>query len=132
VPTSSLIRQDLVPMVTGYLVLMAVLGIGLRHLQRSPASRARAANQAHPEWRALFRYMIGTAVGGYLLLSAVVVAYYFGVARVDGQFLQSAFTGPALLVGITLPVFAAASWLMAWGRRRRRAHTTGRGRARRE
>lgn len=126
-------------MVTFYLVLMAVLGIGLRHLQRSPRSRAPAvprttwpgAAGSHGEWWALIRYLIGTAVGGYLLLSAVVIAYYFGVARVGGQFLESAFTGPALLVGITLPVFASASWLVTRGRRRR-ARRTGRGRARRE
>lgn len=43
--------------------------------------------------------MIGTAVGGYLLLMAVVIAYYYGVARVGGDFIQSAFTGTALLIG---------------------------------
>ena len=55
--------------------------------------------------------MAGTAVGGYLLLMAVVVGYYFGVARVSGNFIEGAFTGCALLIGLSLPVFAAATWL---------------------
>ena len=48
----------------------------------------------------------------------VVVAYYYGVARVGGQFLQSAFTGTALLLGIATPVFAVTSWLVERARRR--------------
>ena len=55
--------------------------------------------------------MAGTVVGGYLLLMAVVVAYYFGVARVGPGFLESAVTGTALLLGLAAPVFAALSWL---------------------
>ena len=31
--------------------------------------------------------MIGTAAGGYLLLMAVVIGYYYGVARVGADFL---------------------------------------------
>jgi len=123
-------------MVASYLVLMAALGIGLRRLQRSRDAPRDARRAAAPDatgrrsiWPALIRYMIGTAVGGYLMLSVVVVAYYYGVARVGGQFLESAFTGAALLVGLALPVFAAASLLFERGRRRR--ENTGRGPAHR-
>jgi hypothetical protein len=50
---------------------------------------------------------------------AIVVLYYYGVAHVQGSFLDSAFTGCALLMGLALPLFLAASWLMQWlGRRR--------------
>jgi hypothetical protein len=136
VPTSSLIRQDLVPMVAGYLVLMTVLGVGLRLLRRPGSSPGRAGapddvrddarRAAAPRpggsrrgWAALARLVISTAVGGYVLLAAVVVAYYYGVARVGGQFLQSAFTGTALLLGIAIPVFAVTSWLVERARRRR-------------
>ncbi len=55
---------------------------------------------------------------------AVVIGYYYGVARVGGRFLESAFTGAALLAGIAAPVFAAASWL-AERRRQRSRNTTG-------
>ena len=42
---------------------------------------------------------------------AVVVLYYYGVARVGGTFIASAFTGCALLIALSTPVFALASWL---------------------
>ena len=64
---------------------------------------------------------MGTVIGGYLLLQAVVVAYYYGVARVGPGFLESAVTGTALLLGLAAPVFAAASWLDERRRRGRSA-----------
>jgi hypothetical protein len=60
---------------------------------------------------ALARQIAGTVIGGYLLLMAVIVAYYFGVARVGPGFLEGALTGTALLLGLATPVFAALSWL---------------------
>ena len=59
----------------------------------------------------LARQIAGTVIGGYLLLMAVIVAYYFGVARVGPGFLESALTGTALLLGLAAPVFVALSWL---------------------
>jgi hypothetical protein len=41
----------------------------------------------------------------------VVILYYYAVARVGGAFIASAFTGCALLIGLSTPVFALASWL---------------------
>lgn len=61
---------------------------------------------------------MGTVAGGYLLLMAVVVAYYYAIARAGSGFLISAVTGTALLIGLAAPVFAAATWLA--GRLRRR------------
>ena len=84
----------------------------------------RASTKSCTGWPALIRRVTGTAVGGYLLLMAVVIGYYYGVARVGGRFLESAFTGAALLAGIAAPVFAAASWL-AERRRQRSRNTTG-------
>jgi hypothetical protein len=60
---------------------------------------------------ALARQIAGTVIGGYLLLMVVIVAYYFGVARVGPGFLESALTGTALLLGLAAPVFVALSWL---------------------
>ncbi len=68
-------------------------------------------------WARLIAHVAGTMVGGYLLLIAVVILYYYGVARVSGPFLESAFTGCAMLIALVTPVFFAASWLTE--RRRR-------------
>jgi hypothetical protein len=135
---SSAERQALVPMATGYLILMSVLALGLRRLCRPGATRAGSGpvhrrtqpdrppvgprgSPRQPGWAALARQVTGTVVGGYLLLMAVVVGYYVGVARVGHGFLGSAVTGTALLVGLAAPVFAAASWLAEQPQRRRRA-----------
>ncbi len=97
-------RQALVPMAVGYLILMSALGFGLRRLYRPRGDPSGA--DAWPDgtrttppgpgqrtgWAALVRKVAGTVVGGYLLLMAVVVAYYFGVARVGPGFLESAVT----------------------------------------
>jgi hypothetical protein len=164
--SSSLIRQDLVPMVVGYVLIMGTLAIGLRVVQRSgktkaagaaaitdggrsagppnpapvaapvpaaaaaaptaPATasltrdagrvtaRARLRSMVRPEpgRRRLAIHYLGTAVGGYLLLMVVIIAYYFGIAPVAGNFVHSAFSGCALLIGLSAPVFFGLSWLV--------------------
>lgn len=82
--SSLLIRQDLAPVVVGYLLIMGTL-----------------------------------AVGGYLTLMAVVVLYYYG-------------TGCALLLGLSIPVFLAASWLAERTGRRPGAGPIRRPRSRRQ
>jgi hypothetical protein len=167
--SSSLIRQDLVPMVAGYVLVMGTLGIGLRLARRSaragaaaaaavtnpgqpagqsipppvsapvatqvPAAptapnaparvpqarearrvtaraRLRAIAAPRPGWRRFVIHYLGTAVGGYLLLMVVIIGYYFGISPVAGNFVHSAFTGCALLIGLATPVFIALSWLV--------------------
>jgi hypothetical protein len=122
-------RQALVPMAAGYLILMSALAFGLRRLYRSRGTPSgevqwpdgRRTTPPGPGqrtgWAALIRRVAGTVVGGYLLLMAVIVAYYFGVAKVGPGFLQGALTGTALLLGLAAPVFATLSWLTE--RRRR-------------
>lgn len=100
-----------------YLLVMGCLALGLRVLRRG-AARPVPASTGKRGWPGLIRKVAGT-VGGYLLLMAVVVGYCQGVARVGDRFLASAFTGCALLIGTTLPIFLTASWLAE--RRRTRA-----------
>jgi hypothetical protein len=144
--TSSLLRQDVLPVGVGYLLIMGALATGLRLLRRdagegaarrrggageapaTPGAPGMTGTPGTPEipgtpgargmtgppaagWVRLGRRYAGTALGGYLLLMAVVILYYYGVARVGGAFIASAFTGCALLIGLTTPVFALASWL---------------------
>lgn len=131
-------RQALIPMASGYLILMAAFGFGLYRLYRPRAARspkglstkgppadvppAEGLPLAHgPATRpgpgqrtgraALLRRIAGTVIGGYLLLMAVIVGYYYGVAQVGPGFLEDALTGTALLLGLAAPVFAALSWL---------------------
>ncbi|MDQ0945879.1 DUF6256 family protein [Streptomyces sp. V1I1] len=109
-------------MLTGYLLVMGFLGLGLLIMRRHPTrpwplARRLAAEPAGRGWPALVRQVAGTALGGYMMLVAVAVGYYHGVAHLGGRFLSSAVTGPALLVGITLPAFFLTSWVAT--RRRR-------------
>ena len=131
--SSQLLREDFIPMVAGYLMVLAALALGLRatlrpgkpvrrgipgQAQAAPAGEAPAGEApaaAPPQWRRLATRVAGTAVGGYLLLMLVVIGYYYFVARVGGAFIKSAFTGCAMLIGVAAPVFAALSWL-SWRR----------------
>jgi hypothetical protein len=112
--SSLLIRQDLVPLVAGYVLVMGALAAGLRILRcpasesgagtrrpaapgaaRTPAlrpgrdaaaaSRAwqnlRARTRPGPGWTRLIIHLAVTAAGGYLMLVAVVILCYYGVAR---------------------------------------------------
>ena len=129
-------------MLAGYLVIMTALGFGLHRLSRltpgdqrergqaagQPGEPRAAAGSRHG-WLLLARHVAGTAAGGYLLLMAVVIAYYYGIARVAGDFIKSAFTGTAMLIGIALPLWGAASWLTE-RRRQRDSDTTGERKAR--
>ncbi len=119
--SSALLRSDFDPMVGGYVIIMVTLAVGLR-LSRQPSARQPSAGaQPSPArtsepvtaagWRRLARRVAGTMLGGYLLLIIVVILYYYLVARVGGAFIESAFTGCALLIALAAPVFAAASWL---------------------
>lgn len=111
--SSHLIRSDLVPMIGGYLILMVILAVGLRTQRRRAATGlpiTRLTGRRDHGRRALILHVLTDAVAGYLVLMGIVVLYYYGVAKVGGNFLESAFTGTALLLAITLPVFSVASW----------------------
>jgi Family of unknown function (DUF6256) len=116
--SSELLRSDFDPMVGGYVIIMVALAAGL-WLSRRPGAPQRPGRGSGPDlapvtaagWGRLARHVAGTMVGGYLLLMVVVILYYYLVARVGGAFIRSAFTGCALLLGLSVPVFAAASWL---------------------
>ena len=126
-------RQALIPMAAGYLIWMSALGFGLYRLYHPRGSPSAAGQEpgTPPSQEpaplpgkgqrtgraAWLRQIAGTVIFGYLLLMAVIVAYYFGVAKVGPGFLESALTGTALLLGLATPVFAALSWLT--GRRSR-------------
>jgi Co/Zn/Cd efflux system component len=123
--SSHLIRSDLDPILGGYLILMIILAVGLRTQRRRVAAgkpMTRLTGRRDRGWPAFILHVLTDALGGYLLLTAIVVLYYYGVARVGSDFLLSAVTGSLLLLGICLPLFLAASWLTE--RRHQRQSTT--------
>ncbi|WP_175407493.1 DUF6256 family protein [Streptomyces sp. TRM64462] len=109
-------------MLTGYLLVMGYLALGLLLLRRQRPGPGKASGK-RSGWAGLIRQVAGTFVGGYVLLMAVVVGYYHGVAGLGGRFLASAFTGSATMAGVALPVFLTASWLAERRRRGRRGST---------
>ena len=93
--SSSLIRQDLVPMMVGYALVMGTLAAGLLILRRDRAAGPGTGPEPGPSdgpagpgtvmpggraWLRLIRHLAATFAGGYLLLMAVVIAYYLGIA----------------------------------------------------
>ena len=121
--SSLVIRQSLVPMLTFYIVIMVVLAVGLRMSRRAAResrlgkelerSVPRTVARVRPGWPRLITQYASTALGGYVLLMAVCIIYYFGIARVGGNFIESAVTGCALLMGLSAPVYFLISWLTA-------------------
>lgn len=127
---SSVIGQALVPMAAFYLILMVALGLGLLAQRSRGAGQTDRLQRGPPAgpgaprgWAALTRHVLATTIGGYVLLMAVVTAYYYGVARVGGAFLSSAATGTTLLIGLSLPIFAALSWISTKAHSRREGPT---------
>jgi hypothetical protein len=109
---------NLTVMAAGYLLVMSCLAAGLLLARGRPGGHRLPA--ARRGWGGLTRRVAGTAVGGYVLLMAVVVGYYEGVAHLGGDFLTAAFTETALLVALTVPAYVVASRARARVRRRRR------------
>jgi hypothetical protein len=112
--SSHLIRQDLLPVGVGYALVMIVLAAGLWAARRRVASGrslTRHTGRFNRGWPALLWHVLTDALGGYLLLALVVVLYYYFVAKVASNFLDSEFSGAALLLAIALPIYLAATWL---------------------
>jgi hypothetical protein len=112
--SSHLIRSDLLPIGVGYIIVMIVLAAGLLAARRRAASGrplTRYAGRIERGWPALLYHVLTDFLGGYVLLAVVVVLYYYFVARVASNFLDSEFSGAAVLLAIALPIYLAASWL---------------------
>jgi hypothetical protein len=121
--SSHLIRSDLIPIGTGYAVLMVALLAGLLAARRRvragrPLTR-HTGRRLDRGWPAFVWHVLTDALGGYLLLAGIDVLYYYLVARVGGSFLDSAFSGPALLLAVALPIFLIASSISQYRWRQR-------------
>jgi Family of unknown function (DUF6256) len=115
------IRQDVVPMAVGFGLTMATLGLALWVTMRR--GRGLGGANGPPErrgWPAFIRYLLGTALGGWATLMAIVLLYYVAVAGQGRRFLLDALTGTALMAfGIGVPSLLLIAWVVDLWRRRR-------------
>lgn len=102
-----------------YVLLMIYLATGVRILRADPHPPPRRRRPERRGRREFLRQVIGTYVGGWLLLMVVIVGYYGGLARHNPSFVLHAVTGTLALLGLTLPIFLAASWVATRRIRRR-------------
>jgi Family of unknown function (DUF6256) len=118
---TDLLRHDVIPVLTGYLVFLAiVVSYGLhRRAGKAPIKRGGGADYA---WRPLARYLAGVVAGGYIFFLTVVVLFYFVIGEKSGTFIsQALIQGSAFTFGIVLPAFVALTVAEeAWRRLRRR------------
>src|SRR5260370_41595736 len=130
--SAHLIPQEVVPIGTGYLILMGVLAAGLRLQRRTPAGpRAgaaadaaadpaadaaagkvpgRAARRLPPGWPRFLLQVAATALGGYLVLQAAGVGRQLRGAQGARPVPVCAFARPPLPPRLSLPALPARTW----------------------
>jgi len=106
------VRGVVVPVFAGFVFCTAAaLYAARRPAARPPRSRAVGSLA---DLRLLLRHIAVTAVGGYVVLLAIV--FVFGVLIIgDTGALRSAALGSLFLLVVAIPVFVLLSWV--FGRR---------------
>src|SRR5439155_14886380 len=77
---SGLLRHDIIPVVSGYVVVMSMF-VAHRRDRRRLAARGRPDEPITirgwpPTWPGLAKYLLATALGGYVVFIAVILLYY--------------------------------------------------------
>lgn len=115
VTLEELLRQDVIPLVMVYVVVLLMLSYCARSIRaRGPAAaRARVSDSTRARgWKAFGRHLLVTSGGGYALFLSVVALYYGLVANQTPAFLRDAIGGGAFLAfAIGVPSFALLSWI---------------------
>jgi hypothetical protein len=93
---SGLLRHDVIPVLSGYVVAMAILLAGRGKRVSRALIRARRQGRP-PTWRGMATYLLATAVGGYAVFMAVILVYYFVLGGQRFSFIRDAFIGGAWL-----------------------------------
>src|SRR5437773_7052517 len=94
---TDLLRHDLIPVISGYLVVMAMF-VAHRRNRRRQAVRGRPDEPITirgwpPTWAGLTRFLVATALGGYVVFIAVILLYYFALGGENLTFIRDALTG---------------------------------------
>jgi hypothetical protein len=129
------LRRDVIPVLSAYVVFLAIL-IGYRREFRREARgairagrRARSVHRTRPEprWSDLARYLASLMAGGYLFFLAIVVVFYFVLGGEDAAFIRQALVdGSMLTFAIVLPLFVLLAWMDDVRSARRSRGGTGR------
>jgi hypothetical protein len=103
------LRQAVVPVAAAYAGWLLIL----RAYRRGPGPRAAVPSPgAEPTYRDLVRYLLRTAVMGYLLFLLVVGVFYLVLGDETPELLVDAAGGGAVLAfGIAVPGLLITSWL---------------------
>ena len=111
-------------MAGAFLVVVAMLVAHARSDRgdRPPRRRVRIRRRPSTGWSGLVGYVVGTAVGGYLLFVGIVMTFYLALGDQDSRFiLQAIREGSVLTFGMVVPTFVLLSWIheRLWGRTER-------------
>ena len=114
-----LLREVVAPVLTGYVVVLAMLVSYRRALTRGDAAALRS-RPVPTGWRPLVRDVVMMAVAGYAFFLLLVVVFYFVLGGESGTLVTDALVeGSVLTFVLTLPVFLILSWADGWIRQRR-------------
>jgi hypothetical protein len=109
---TELLRHDVIPVMSAYALLVVMLlryGAG----RRAAAARRKVAHAsgadvggAEPGRADLVRYLVRTALGGYVVFLLIVTLYYFALGGEPPSFLGQALWGGAFLgFAAAIPAF---------------------------
>jgi hypothetical protein len=116
---TDLLRHDIVPVLTGYVVFLAIVASYWLHRRAGKPTLARgggtatggATDEHRYAWRPLARYLAGLFVGGYAFFLSVVVIFYFVIGERSRTFISQALgQGSVFTFGIVLPAFMVLSF----------------------
>jgi Family of unknown function (DUF6256) len=100
------LRHDVIPVLSAFLVWVAILASYRRSSRRPHRPPAVAAG------RRAYAALASMVAGGYLVFLAVVVVFYFILGGEAPSFIfQALGEGSLLAFGIVVPVFLVLSWL---------------------
>lgn len=116
-----LLREVVAPVLTGYVVVLAMLVSYGRALRRGDAAALRP-RPVQSGWRPLVRDVVRMAVAGYGFFLLLVVVFYFVLGGQRGTLVTDALVeGSVLTFVVTVPVFFVLSWADGRIRARRAA-----------
>lgn len=108
------IERVIVPLASAYALFVGIALYAWRHPAPRPQRHDALASGSSPT----VRYVVDTAVGGYLSFLAIVLVFHVAIAGQRGAFRSAVLGGAFLAFGVATPTFLAGSWL--WASRGRR------------